>query len=293
MTTPRIDEGLDEVFDLVGDATRLAILRALWEERTAAAPDSDPAVSFSELREAAEIRDSGRFNYHLDKLRPAFVREVEGGYELTDAGANVIGAAVSGVYTDTHVELAETEMGSCPRADCPGTVSATYEAGTLRIDCDTCELCSRLSAPPILVAEHDLDTDPEAVGTFALTVVQRTIRGFCHVCSGPVERRLTEGPDPIGAEDQVTVTFECQACGSRSHVGALALLIDEPAVIAALHEAGVDYRYALLWQEGGEIDWEETLRAEGGVAVDIELPEEEGLRVLLDEDLEVESVTRR
>lgn len=293
MAAPTFDTDLDDVFDLVADDTRLEILRALWTQRTDdGATDPDP-VSFSELRKAVGVEDSGRFNYHLDKLTPYFVQDAADGYALTYAGARVIGAAVSGIYTDTETELHDTPMGPCGTADCDGTVTAHYEGGTVVIECDTCEVGSRVSAPPILVGAHDLEDDPRAVARFALTIIQKTVRGFCHVCNGPVEPRLDEdAPDPAG-EGGVSVTFECDACGSASHTTAVSLLLDHPGVIAMLHDAGVDYRYALMWGDSGSFEWEETLRDDGSIEIRFDVPDDGATpTVILDEDFEVREYGR-
>lgn len=70
---------------VLGDETRVAILRAL-----AAAEEPLP---FTELRERAGVDDPGRFNYHLSTLREYFVREIDGGYALGEAGSRVVTAA--------------------------------------------------------------------------------------------------------------------------------------------------------------------------------------------------------
>lgn len=69
-------------FDLLSDPTRVAILREL-----AAA---DEPLAFSALRERAEVRDSGRFNYHLTRLRGRLVAHTDDGYELTDDGRRAV-----------------------------------------------------------------------------------------------------------------------------------------------------------------------------------------------------------
>jgi DNA-binding transcriptional ArsR family regulator len=89
-----LDHELGEIFGLVADPTRLEILKALWEERTAHEGHGQEPVDFSTLREAVGVRDSGRFNYHLDSLVPEFVSQEDDGYTLTFAGSNIVGAAV-------------------------------------------------------------------------------------------------------------------------------------------------------------------------------------------------------
>jgi len=54
----------------------------------------------SELRKRVGVRDSGRFRYHLEKLRGPFVEQADdGSYRLTYAGSEVVTAIVAGTYT--------------------------------------------------------------------------------------------------------------------------------------------------------------------------------------------------
>lgn len=52
--------------ELLADETRVGILRALVD-RVRTTPD-DPTMWFAELQLAVGVRDSGTFNYHLEKL---------------------------------------------------------------------------------------------------------------------------------------------------------------------------------------------------------------------------------
>jgi len=69
---------------VLGNEVRMSILREL--------ADADQPLPFSDLRERVDIRDTGRFNYHLTKLCEYFVRQTEGGYELGHAGTRLIAA---------------------------------------------------------------------------------------------------------------------------------------------------------------------------------------------------------
>ncbi|MFB6075376.1 MAG: hypothetical protein ABEJ89_10220 [Haloarculaceae archaeon] len=281
------DGDLDEVFGAVADGTRLDILRALWEQRQGQERRDQEPVAFSTLREAVGVRDSGRFNYHLDKLRPHFVRKTGDGYALTYAGSRVVGAAVSGVYTDTDAELEPIRLEECYEDDCAGTIRARYESGTMHIECDTCDVRTVISAPPILVGAHDPAADPSVLGRFALTVIQKTIRGFCHVCNGPVRTSLAP-EDPGGLDGDVVVAHECLECGSTSYTSAVTTVLDHPATVAVLHEAGIDYREGLFWQDRDAYAWEERVVATDPAEVEVTLTVgEETLTFRLDEDLEV------
>ena len=82
---PSVPESYDPAaaFALLGDATRLRILRELWEAQRDA---PDEGVPFEALRERAGVDDSGRFNYHLGKLTGRFVERGDDGYRLRFAG---------------------------------------------------------------------------------------------------------------------------------------------------------------------------------------------------------------
>ncbi|WP_415378604.1 ArsR/SmtB family transcription factor [Halosimplex sp. TS25] len=102
--TDSVDDPVD-AFDVLGDETRLAILRAL--------ADADEPLPFSRLRERAGVRDSGRFSYHLRRLCEYFVRESEEGYELGHAGSRVV-AATAAASGDTESQSATADTDECP-----------------------------------------------------------------------------------------------------------------------------------------------------------------------------------
>ncbi|MCU4752921.1 winged helix-turn-helix domain-containing protein [Halobacteria archaeon AArc-curdl1] len=80
----RLEDPTDAL-EVLGNETRIAILRALAE--------ADGPLRFTELRQQVDVRDSGRFNYHLSKLCEYFVRETTDGYELGHAGTRLIATA--------------------------------------------------------------------------------------------------------------------------------------------------------------------------------------------------------
>jgi DNA-binding transcriptional ArsR family regulator len=73
-----------DAFSLLADDTRLRVIVTLYEHGCIG-PDS-PALTFSELRRLVGVGDTGRFNYHLRRLRESFVSRTEEGYVLTEAG---------------------------------------------------------------------------------------------------------------------------------------------------------------------------------------------------------------
>ncbi|MEF8780872.1 MAG: hypothetical protein V5A46_09370 [Haloferacaceae archaeon] len=294
MTDTSLGSDLDDVFGVVANDTRFAILRALWDAHTETpaeieGPQREP-VPFSVLRERVGVRDSGRFNYHLAELVPRFVKHREDGYALTHAGARIIGAVVSGVYTETETELDATDIGDCGGSNCDGTLETSYENGHVTVECDACDVRTVMHAPPILVEAHDLESNRDALRQYTLTEIQRTVRGFCSVCTGPVDARVAQ-PVLAGEErtdDRVEIVHECRECGAVSHTSAVAFLLDHPAVVSLLHDAGIDYRDVALWKRPSGVSSEEHLRSGDPVRIEVSVTvEDETLAFVLDGDLEV------
>jgi DNA-binding transcriptional ArsR family regulator len=109
-------DGLDpaEAFDVLGDETRLDILRAL-ADRVRERPE-EPAMTFSELRERAGVRDSGLFNHHLDRLLGVFVRQTDGRYVLRHAGRSVVARPFGD--DGPAVETTDADCPVCGESDC-------------------------------------------------------------------------------------------------------------------------------------------------------------------------------
>lgn len=85
---------LATTFDLLGDETRLRIVRAL------AAADPEPR-RFSDLRARVGTADTGRFNYHLNRLRGDLVEKTDEGYVLTPAGRRLAGVVTGSLPANT------------------------------------------------------------------------------------------------------------------------------------------------------------------------------------------------
>lgn len=294
---------LDEVFGLVADETRLDILRALWDERAITAPLELDPVPFSALRDSVGVADSGRFHYHLDKLVPRLVEREEDGYLLTFAGAQIVGAAISGVYTETEVSMPEMAVTDCSREGCDGTIYASYDSGHVTLACDSCVESSTMAAPPILVGAHDPASNPDVFRDYTLTLLQKTFRGFCHLCSGPVESRVADAEleanrgeaagHGAGSGSSVKVIHECQECGAPSHTAADTILAGHPAVVSLLHEAGFDYRKVFHWRQHPEIEADSRIVDTDPVRVEVTIAAGgDVVEATLDEQLDVVTYER-
>lgn len=290
---------LGDVFGTVANDIRFEILRALWEAHTEHPEKVDglehEPVPFSRLRERVGVRDSGKFNYHLDELVPRFVRKKSNGYVLTHAGSQTIGTAVSGVYTETETELDGAVLGDCSEPDCDGALLANYDSGHIIVDCarESCDMGVVMAVPPIIVETHDIEANPTIVQQYTLTEVQQLVRGFCLLCSGPVDQQIRGHLDDGTARDRVGVAHVCEECGNVSHTTAVLLVADHPAVVSFLYDAGIDYRDIALWQRPQDIEYSERIESEDPVRVAVTVATDTGtLTAVINESLEVVELRR-
>lgn len=289
MSGDRIQSGkFEESLSAIADESRITILQALWEA------DETPA-SFSTIREATGIADSGKFNYHLDKLQPEFVRKREEGYELTAAGRKIIGAAVSGSYTDNDVILEPIEVDECP--ECCDSLQTQYRHGVVTVACADCDVTvtNGLMAPPVLAANADPEDLPRLFSRLLITKVQMLNRGFCTLCGGQVERTLVQEFEDTGEPmaNVPVVGMNCRECGFGTSQVVGALVLDHPAVIGFLFDQGIDIRGTPVW----EFDWlaEDHATIVGEHPLRIAVTVEEGgekMDLTLDEDFSVRSYER-
>jgi DNA-binding transcriptional ArsR family regulator len=129
-----------DAFKLLSNETRLAILLALWEAEDPRPPfseESDEALSFSELHDRVDMRDSGNFNYHLDELVGTLVRETDEGYKLTTPAERVLSAVFSGTLTDPPSFEGEPIDAECYR--CGSQVVVDYTDTRFVRRCTSCE----------------------------------------------------------------------------------------------------------------------------------------------------------
>jgi len=226
-----------DAFSLLADATRLSILEAL-----VVANREDPTsatLSFSELYERSGIEDTGRFNYHLDKLVGRFVEKSEG-YRLSPAGIRVAGAVFSGYY-DSPTDVEDEPLGPCPA--CDGTLSVSYESGLFSVSCEGGHAFGDL-VPPRVFEDRDAAAAAEAMAVAVVGRARQAQRGACPQCFGHVEWSMVEPPPDDTAPGPVALSWQCRTCGVPYAAPPGMFVPWDPAVEAALREHGVD-----VWEE--------------------------------------------
>ena len=271
-------------FELVTAETRAAILGALATYQ--AEQPTEPSVAFADLRERAGVDDSGNFNYHLDKLRPAFVRQTDEGYALTNAGMSLAGTLRAGVGAETTrgpVALDAT-CGIC------GTgLAVSYEDGFLSVACENNHTYPHDTLPPNAVEERTLREAIDLLTRRTKHNLELVREGVCPACFDDVEReyRVLDAPQ---ASHIVAAT--CSGCGrvSASPVGMY--LLDEPAVVAFYHDHGIDLTETPLW--GTELSIvEPTVRSEEPLRLSLSVERDgEQLTLVVDEHTNLLDSTR-
>lgn len=226
-STPEHDGAVlspDEVFSILSDDTRLGIVRALWRADAMRTFDDvdETAVTlpYSDLRERVGIEDNGKFNYHLSKLRPYFVRKSGAGYRLSGAGKRIARTvvAVSGPHSGVRQEVDV----DCPL--CGGTVDGSYEDAWLRFTCTECAGLFGDTAPDGTLLNENFPpagVSPDDVATAYRAKLYRCVldmlylmQGICRECASPIRTSVTVCTDHAAGSDP------CAACGHHSEAWA-------------------------------------------------------------------------
>lgn len=276
-------ENLYEVFSTLAHELRIEILMELW------VADAD-SLGFANLCDRVNVRDTGKFNYHLDTLTPSFVRRVNGEYALTFAGEQLIGATVSGVYTGADgTDIERVDAGTC--FACGGTPQLDYRNGRAIVECLDCDsLLSQCPVPPVVIRQTDTEELPQIVSDSILAQFQTISSGFCLYCGGRLDSTLTVDTehDPIVHQPLLDVTSECLACGNVSHQNIGVLLFDHSAVSTFLFNTGFDPVSTYFWEITPILNPEVTLLKEDPIRLGLTLTvSDEELELVVDADCTV------
>lgn len=304
-----------DAFALLSNETRMAILLSLWEAYEPGLEDHP--VSFSELRERVGVRDSGQFNYHLDKLTGQYVTEIDGGYILRDAGLKIVRAVIAGAGID-NATVAPTELDmACTRCGEP-SVELQYQSGAIYLTCATCEgILTAEKWPQGTIAIWEFDPaglsgrEPQelraAAGIRNKHAHQMMAEGVCPACSGAIESSLqlcsdhTTEPGEVcpncGTRDSARVRHVCTVCKNWDGNPVEVMVFNHPAVVTFYHEHGVDTRLDAT-DVAGYDRVEESIRSTSHtlvstdpVRIRVSVPcQEDELQLTLDGDLDVVDV---
>jgi hypothetical protein len=278
-----------DAFQSLGHEIRVAILEALVAQRRE--EPTDRGLPFADLRAAAGVRDSGKFNYHLDELVGRFVTETADGYRLTYAGETMAAAALAGHYRSYEQLGPEAVDGSCDRSDCEADAVARYEDGILRVACRHDHLVFRTGIPPSAVSDRALDAVIDFAVERSWTHVAYIRRETCLKCYGRLQTSIRRQPN---GDESVSYEATCSRCGTLYTAPPLLLASQHPMVLGLAWEHGDRLRERPPWQLRSIVtDAAVSLPSTNPpvVRVDLRFGEEEA-RVVLDGAASVDSVER-
>ncbi|WP_254545031.1 winged helix-turn-helix domain-containing protein [Halomarina pelagica] len=311
MTTQPNDDGTsalspDGAFTLLGNATRMGILRALWEAYDPYAADN--AVPFSELYDRVGIDDTGNFNYHLGRLIDHFVRRTDGGYELATPGFAIVRAVIAGTATENPILDPAVVDATCGRCDSP--VEITYEDGTVWARCTECEgywpqrdgRIFGFGLPPEGLRNRESDEIFDATIAYSIRRFETMSDGVCPACGGTVDASLAACEDHEVGYDLCDacgfyflgiLTFVCESCKFAWRSPSWAPVHRHPAVVSFYYERGIEHA-SVSWEAiCRSFEWREELLATDPTRLRITVPHRgDELRVVLDETGTVVEVDR-
>ena len=276
-------EAIRDALSVLAHDIRLDILLALLEGW--AGVHTEPQ-RYSDLMDAVGMEDSGKFNYHLDRLRGVYVERVEGGYAPT-AGATALYRAVLAHQpteeTDRAGELDET----CP--NCGGSVLERHERSFLTYECADCEDWPGVtySFPANGLGGRTASERRQAMSYRAGYHIGLARTGQCPFCAGRVQVEFDPRSDWADSEESPVVALACDTCTWQVVTGVLTPLQFEPRVAGALTRVDIDPPVMEL--PGVETRVERVSAGPTRRAVSVDT-DGGSLRVVVDDSLGVHSV---
>lgn len=248
----------DEAFAILGEETRLEILRVLG--------DAGEPLAFSEILGRVDYDDSSNFGYHLERLVGQFVRKSDDGYVLHQAGRRVIEAILSGVITaDPAIERTVVDR---PCYLCGEAMDLAYRDERVELYCPDCgglrsggsgttdwaadptaDILGFLDLPPAGVRDRTPESVHRAAEVWTVAETQALARDVCPRCSARVERsiQVCEDHEPEDGRcencDQqfgVTLTVTCSNCILEQSSIATKHLLAHDAMMGFMIDNGID-----------------------------------------------------
>jgi hypothetical protein len=187
---------------------------------------------------AVDMVDSGKFNYHLGKLRGVYVRKVQGGYVPTAAATALYRAVIA---HQPHRDGQRRRFGvesECP--DCGAAVVGTHERGFLSVDCGSCEEWVGFSYPfprNGFAARSDEEV-MRAVHRRCKHHLALARSGQCPFCAATTTTAVDEEAVEGGTDPAVEIA--CDSCSFRVGSRLLFPLLLDTRVSAVLVNRGFD-----------------------------------------------------
>jgi hypothetical protein len=286
----------EEAFALLSHEIRLDILRAFFDRYEPVDPESRPEVreqrtlSYADLMTATGMEDSGKFNYHLEQLRGAYVEEVEEGYVPTASAIALYEAVVANRPTES-VPIDFEIDGTCP--NCATGLRGNYEQEYLTVDCPACDLFwgATYRFPKNGLAVREGEGIYGALYDRMMSHVGLARTGQCPSCAGLTSATLPR--DRLDDESTPTAELSCGTCSWFVTVDIVSALQFEPRVTSAMLEIGIPLGESssmrateqVLPSVTGGIESEDPFHATVAIRYDDAV-----IEIVIDDSLGVESV---
>lgn len=223
-----------DAFSILGDETRLEILLAL--------ADGGPseALSFSELRKRVGVEDSGRFNYHLDKLSDGFIEKKDGEYAIRSSGLAVVSAVYAGTYGEDAGEHTAESSWECP--ECGRPLHIQYEKDQFFLKCEEHDVMLGYPTPPGAYSGRSLGELAEVVAKRSITGMDLARQGICPRCLG---QTTVDYPVDLDESDEESdfihfTDVSCSRCWYGLTPPLRVLIAGVPSVRSLYSEHGYD-----------------------------------------------------
>ncbi|ELZ87681.1 hypothetical protein C453_04989 [Haloferax elongans ATCC BAA-1513] len=275
---------VEQAADAIGalaDTDRIAILVALR---------NGGRQSFVELQSAAGFEDSGRFNYHLDKLVGRFVAKHEDGYELRAAGSKAVDIVTDERFGESPPPEERPVDAACP--SCGSQLRARYADENVEIACPDCSTLVHYGYfPPRGRTTRDADSLFDAYGTCLWRDFTLAYRGVCPYCRGRMRTQVEAESDHHLDYPAVS---DCLDCGASIATTIGLRLLADPAVVTFLADHGTSPDDRPFWEFDFCIDDSDvTVVSEDPLSVSVPIRQgDETLRVVVDEEGSVIETTR-
>ncbi|ODR80207.1 hypothetical protein BG842_18845 [Haladaptatus sp. W1] len=230
----------------IGNERRVSILYELQQ----AFREGHSPLPYADLKRRVGLRDSGNFNYHLQRLVGQFVRKSSDGYALTYAGRKVASALTAGVFTEQADGTTLDAPGTCYECG-NGALFARYEEERVHIACESCdEELLHNPFPPAPTTRRDDLLDAFEVWTRRWNALAAA--GTCPECGSRMSGTLTDYRPELGTGNvPYRLRVSCSACWAMANLPVGCLVRDDPRVVGFHAERGVSLDERYLW----DLDW--------------------------------------
>lgn len=290
------DEELDQetALSLLADENRVRIIEALGEATVS--PDTGiPKLSYAELQSQVGIRDSGRFNYHLQQLLDNYVAKEDDGYRLRWPGMVLYRALAAGLLTSEtdHVPDRVPVGVDCYRCGEPVT-GHLYET-LFRVRCGECEAnYADIYVPTRGLVGKSPDEMLRTAHRRSRTVLDAMTTGQCPWCADDVAVCIQDGDGALPSlhdtrDLDAYAVYRCTNCTGFHYIPVSQVLLYHPAAITFYYEHGRDLTSIPKWELRWAVTDETTeVRSTDPWRFRVRVPlDSEVLVVELNEDLAV------